>query len=480
MTKRSLTSQTLIVTFGRSIEKITILLLTIILSRYLTKFDYGTYRQFLLISSTLTLMFAIGLPASINYFIPRLDTNKQKMFISQTILVLILLGLILGLFLIIGKSYISALFNNQKIESLIILLALFSFLSLPITIYHNFFISINKAKLTGLLSIIFGLLKFIFMLVPVILGLSLNYIIISLVLFTFFQFIVIIFNVVNSYDNFRIKFSNSLLREQLHFALPLGMAAIVGILIRKTDQIMVSSFFPPDQYAIYANGAMEIPFLTILTSSAMAVLTPFLVKSYNDGNKKAFVDKWNNSLAKISLIIFPITIFLMFFSKEAMIVLFSRKYAESSSIFRIYLLIEFCRITIFGNILLALGKSKLIFLYTVVTFFLNIILNFIFIKTLGLIGPVIATVLSVYFMNFLQLRKISAILRIKVKNIWPWKKLIVLAVSVCIFASITYTIKFLQRDDIFNLFIGGSFFSIIYLIYILKFYKEYIPNFKIR
>ena len=140
---------------------------------------------------------------------------------------------------------------------------------------------------------------------------------------------------------------------------------MVGILIKKMDQIMISTFFSPEQYAIYVNGAFEIPFLMVVPISAMAVLMPYLVKCYKNNNKDDFVKKWGNSVFKVSLIVFPVTMFFIFFAQESMVVLFSKKYFASSYVLRIYLLSQIVRITIFGNIFLILGKTKLVLKYSI-------------------------------------------------------------------------------------------------------------------
>lgn len=479
--KNSLSTQTIIVTFGKSSEKIVLLLLSIILSRYLSVSDYGAYKQTLLVFSTLVVIFTIGIPNSISYFVPQLSENKQKTLILQTYILLTILGLTVSLLMFFGANLIANSFHNEKLSIFLKWLSLYPIFFLPSQSYTNLFISLGRAKLTGLLSLGFGIIKFIFVLSVVLLGISIQYIFMSLVIFSIIQFIIVLAIVFNLFRHIKICWDILLLKEQLFFTLPIGVSAMIGIIIKKMDQIMISTFFNPKQYAIYVNGAIEIPFLMVISVSAMAVLMPFLVKSYKNGNIDGFVNKWSNSVFKVSLIVFPITIFFMFFAQEAMVVLFSKKYFDSSYVFRIYLIAQIVRITVYGNIFLVLGKSKMIFKFTLIALILNLIMNFMFIHFFGFIGPAIATVFSIIILAFMQLKKISSIIKMKLSDLWPWRKLLLLLISVIIIASISSLIILLDLNNIITLILGSIVFSTLYYFLINVLFSNELPQkFRLR
>jgi len=460
--KNSLSTQTIIVTFGKSSEKIVLLLLSIILSRYLSVSDYGAYKQTLLVFSTLVVIFSIGIPNSISYFVPQLSISKQKTLILQTYILLTILGLIVSLLMFFGADLFATSFHNEKLTLFLKWLSLYPLFFLPTQSYTNLFISLERAKLTGLLSLSFGIIKFILVLSVVLVDLPIQYIFMSLVLFSIVQFIIVLAIVFNLFRHIRTCWDILLLKEQLFFTLPIGVSAMIGIIIRKMDQIMISTFFTPKQYAVYVNGAIEIPFIMIISTSAMAVLMPFLVKSYKIGDINSFVNKWSNSVFKVSLIVFPITIFFMFFAQETMVVLFSKKYIASSYVFRIYLISQIVRITVYGNIFLVIGKSKLIFKFTLIALILNLVMNFMFIHIFGFIGPAIATVFSIIILAFMQLKKISSIIKMKLSDLWPWRKLLLLLISVIIIASISSLFILLDFNNIITLILGGITFSMLY------------------
>jgi len=286
--------------------------------------------------------------------------------------------------------------------------------------------------------------------------------------------LLIFFLIFKNFCGIKLKLSFENLIEQIKFAAPIGFSSILGIIIIKVDQIMISSFFSVEEYATYSIGTLEIPFINILTVAAMAVLTPFLVQQYRNKRIDLFINKWNNSILKIGYIIFPVSIFFMFFSRETIILLYSGKYAASAIIFKIYLFRLFVKITFFGHILLALGKSKIIFIFTLIALIVNISLNFLFIKVFGFTGPAIATVIATFLISLLQLNKISKIIKIKFSQIWPWSKLFLILLISIMCGYISSLFKLLEINEIILLISGGILFLSLYLLTTQYLLKKYI------
>lgn len=471
--KNSHTFNTFIVTLGRSFERIVLLISTIILSRYLTQTDYGTYRQVILITGLMITIFSFGIPQSINYFLPQFSRDTQKSFIIQTMIFQIALGVLSAIIIWFGAGFISASFQNVAFKGFLRFMVLYPIFLLPVSSYSNIFICIDKAKLSGILSSILGVIKLILILIPVFLKLSVYYIFFAINIFVIVQFVLIIFIIFRLFTKINVKFSYEIFIKQIKFALPIGFASILGILIVKIDQLMISSYFSTEEYATYSIGSLEIPFVNILTVSAMAVLTPFFVKQFKDQRIDLFIKKWQNSLLKISYIIFPVSIFFIFFAEETMVFLYSDKYLLSAMIFRIYVFRLFVKITFFGHILLALGRSKIIFIYTLITLITNIVLNFVSIKLFGFIGPAIATVIASYIISFLQLMKISKILTIKFSQIWPWRKLFFILLISFLCGLMTSWLRYLKLNEGILLVLEGLIFISLFLFltqYLLKKY----------
>ena len=84
MSKLSLADKAGIIGLGRFLRALGKLLLAIIIVRLLSKFDYGTYRQIFMLYSLFSIIFFLGLPTSVYYFVPRINKEDSKTFIIQS------------------------------------------------------------------------------------------------------------------------------------------------------------------------------------------------------------------------------------------------------------------------------------------------------------------------------------------------------------------------------------------------------------
>ena len=408
------------IAFGQGLAAISSIIAGAILSRYLTKETYGTYRQLWLVYNTLCPLITLGIPTSVNYFVPQLKKSEQSTFNLQTFVILTAGGAILSTLFFLGAPIIANFFHNPALMPVAQLFALIPVFVLPTLYYKNIFICLNRPFLVASLSAGLAVGRLFAVGVPAIMGYGLNGVLIGLLVFSSLQLAIVASLI---FKTLGIRFSGwsfNLLQRQLRYALPLGLASIVGTLTLQLDKIVISSFFSASQYAVYVNGAIEIPLIGIVTSSVMAVLMPEFVRLNADGRLKHLLVLWHSAIRKVALIILPTMVFLLIYAPEFLTLLFSAKYTDSATIFRVYLLALPNRITTFGTILLSLGFSGLVMRYSVFALLLNLGLNYLFVNTVGFIGPAIGTVIAIYFINYLQLQKIASLMSDRLGSIFPW------------------------------------------------------------
>ncbi|MAR35016.1 MAG: hypothetical protein CL714_05765 [Chloroflexi bacterium] len=420
----SLSKKAFIISFGKVINRLSALFAIIYLSYSLSKDVYGTYRQVWLLFNMLVPMLSLGIPVSINYFLPLLDENQRKTFSIQTYFLLCFLGIIFSLLLFFGSNVFAILFNNPEIAILIKYFSIIPFLCLPTLFYQNLFVCLDNPILATKVSLFSSATYILAIILPIYLGYTVSEMIGFLTIHYLIQFIIFSFLMYRTFINIDFDYSFSLLKRQVYYAIPVGLTSVIGLVSINVDKIFISSFFSPEIFAEYANGAMELPFIGILTGSIMAVLMPEFVKLYNDKNINNLIKIWHSSIIKVAFIFFPMMCVLFIYSEEFMTLFFSSKYKSSAEIFKIYLLGLPCRITIFGIILLSLNLSTYVFKYSIYTFILNLIFNYILINQFGVVGPAISTIIVTYFIATLQLNRISKEFNCKFSAVFPWKKLI--------------------------------------------------------
>jgi O-antigen/teichoic acid export membrane protein len=453
--------------FATSMERIVVFM---ILSRTLSQSDYGTYQQVWLFYLTILPLFVMGLPSSLLYFIPKSTLIQRKTVVFQTLVLLEIVGLIFCAITFFTAPLMASQFNNPTLVSYLRIFAFYPLFSLSPKILNLLMIANDKPINSAISSVIYSIISIIFIITPSIIGLPLVYTFygaISGAAIFFFGFLLYLGRY---YRNQKIIWDWKLLLSQVVYSIPLGLGSILGTLSTQINRFVVSSSFSTELFAIFTNGAFEIPFIGMITGSLMTVLIPeFVSRLEKKESTQSVWQLWNDSTLKTALLLFPITIYFLVFSSDIMIVLFSTKYVESTSIFRIYLLVTFVRITQYGSLLQAMGKTKLILIISIIGLILNLLFSMVSIPLLGLHGPAWANVATVYMWAIMYLFIIHNLLKIPISMIMPWKRLFKLLIVAILTGFIVYPILLLELNPILRLSFGAFLYFVIYFILQLAF-----------
>ena len=126
-TEYSLSEKAFIISFGALIKRLAALFAIIYLSYNLSKDIYGSYRQVGLLFNTLIPIISIGIPVSINYFIPLLNDNQRKSFVVQTYILLCILGFLFSLIMFLELTASLFCLKTLKYQVLLNIFLLFHF-----------------------------------------------------------------------------------------------------------------------------------------------------------------------------------------------------------------------------------------------------------------------------------------------------------------------------------------------------------------
>jgi O-antigen/teichoic acid export membrane protein len=129
------------------------------------------------------------------------------------------------------------------------------------------------------------------------------------------------------------------------------------------------------------------------------------------------------------MIIYPLMVYLFIFSEEFITLIFSSKYSGSAPVFRIYLAALIPNVTWYGALLVALGKSRDVFIASSLSLICNLILNLLLIQGFGFLGPAYATVITAFLVWFYWLFRIRKVLHVGWLDVFPWRKLLFILLS---------------------------------------------------
>jgi O-antigen/teichoic acid export membrane protein len=438
----SRTKSTIFLSIGKVLASISALLIASLLAHKLSYKDFASYKQLLLTYKISSPVLILGLNQILMFYIPR-DIKNGRKYLGINLASLFLMALIAITFIFIFNSYIASYFNNDDLSYLLYFFAFYFLFNLPIGSFDAVFVSYQKTKQLAIFSIISKTSIFLILIVLYLLNsFTIDKIVLTIVVVSFINFTIGFIWAYRISSGNIMSFSLKDIKNQILFSIPLGINNMIAIWVYNMDKLIVGRTTDAKNFAIYSNGAMEIPLLGIITGAVTMVLMSDFSRWYKEKNYADIIKTWNNSIKKTALIIFPIFFFMLLNSENIMLLLYGEKFKESAVIFNIFLLILPLRIANYGSIFIAAGKQKLILYRTLTEMVLILALAFVFNEMFGFKGVAIAVVLVTLTFNiFYNLYTISKILQTSIKQLMPFKYLLKIAI-LCLFALLPMLFSF--------------------------------------
>lgn len=370
---------------------------SMLLSRYFTKEDYGTYKQVMYVYSTLLVVFTLGLPRAYSYYLPRVTKGQAKDLITKLNYLLLLMGLIMSICLFFGATFIANALKNKELTTPIKYFSLVPLFMLPTMGVDGVLATYKKAQLLA----IYKLCSQIFILCAVVLPVILfkgdiNNAIIGFTISSFLCFIfamLLKYKPIKEYKKDKSPYSY---KEIFKYTIPIIGATIWGVVIAATDQFFISRYFGSNVFADFSNGSLELPFVGMIISSTTIVLSPIFSKyavNINDESKKEIILLWQSVINKTVKLIYPFVIFCFCFADIIMTFLYGQKYIDSGVYFQIKIIVNFFTIITYGPLLLSIGGEKFYYRVHMYGAIILVILEWLAIKLFD--SPYLITVISV-------------------------------------------------------------------------------------
>ncbi|MFH1278336.1 MAG: oligosaccharide flippase family protein [Candidatus Eisenbacteria bacterium] len=399
---------------------VTVLVVSMFLSRHLDRALYGTFQQTWFFTNMCIEIALLGFPVGILYFGPKLTPGERKGFLIRVTALLALVGALLALGLFLGAPFVARTFRNPMLLGTLRTFALYALFVVPGMPMDAFLITQNRHRLLGVVTIAHSAVLVAAVFLPALLGLALSAILWSLVGYGLVRAGLLLGASAHTVAGVAAETKPGLLRAFVGYSLPVALNDLLRILARWLDKNIVSAFFNPETFAIYANGAVEIPFVNVLAGAISSVVIPEFSRLSEEGKKEEMLALWHRAILKAGAILIPLFAFLMVLAVPFLVFLFSSAYADSAGPFRVYLLLLPLRSATYTPVLLALGRSKLVAAVALVDVLANLGLSILLIPRFSYLGPAIATVIATYAQAIFYLVVTSKLLGVPWRSVFPW------------------------------------------------------------
>lgn len=444
-----------------------------LLSRFRTVNEYGTYSQLSLVITLAISLFTLGFPESSNYFLARANSaEKRREFLSVFYTLNTLTCIVIGLVLLASIPLIEIYFKNDSIKKFAYFLAIYPWAKVTINTISNVLVVYGKTKKLVVINICTALVALASVLLIQLLGLAFADYVVSFLIGNVVIAIWIYFIVFKLEKGLTISLDKTLIIQILKYSIPIGLAALVSTINVEIDKFMIGGLVDTEALAYYTNAGKELP-LSLVATSLTTILMPIMARKLKAKDNSSAMQLWGDAIQLSFILSCFFTVTCIVFAPQIITILYSQKYLPGVDVFRIYSFVLILRTTYWGMVLSAVGKTRLIFRASVFSLGLNVALNYLFYIAFGFIGPAIASVVSIASVSFFQVIQTSKTVDVPFSKIFPWKSLLkITMINITWGIAAWFTLKVLNIGvdalDIVMAIIIGILFSGIYVILLIN------------
>lgn len=454
------------VAIGKILAMLAQFIMPLFLTRYLTKQDYGLYSQFYLIFGFLLSIFGMGMPSSLYFFYPKSSDKEKNSLVWGTYLMLITIGLIgCGVFMIPQVSHY--IINNETLEHYALLISVCVFLAMPSLMVDPLSV-VRKDKLLAIFyhpsEIIF---KIILVIIFALLFKSLTAIFHGILILQFILFLLTFVYIIHHYRISIGYISFDLLKKQIAYSLPFGIAVILNTFAGRFDKLMSISYLTAEEYATYSIAFFGVPGIMQIYDSLCQVNVTNMAKLYKENNIEGVLLEYKRFVIKTLSFSLPIIFVVFVYSPQMIELLFSSKYLDSVPFFRIYILTFIIGMFGSGTILRAINRTKLSMKAYLISVLITIPLTIILLKHYGIWGAISAAVISAIIPKLIQIIFEIRCINSSLRDYFPWTTMMrLLLVSLLCLVPVILLNIFVNINILSAILMSIAYILLVYAIYI--------------
>jgi O-antigen/teichoic acid export membrane protein len=263
-----------------------------------------------------------------------------------------------------------------------------------------------------------------------------------------------------------------MMRQQMVYALPLGVASILLQLQTTLDNYFVSNLYGAEAYAIYSIGCFQLPLVIILTESIGLTTLPRISQLQSLGKTREVVGLLSRMIRKQAFIYLPLYVLLLVIGREFIVLLFTQRYLGSWPIFAVNLIL-------IPLAIISSASDPVIRAYSAHRYFvlrIRIVLVILLLLSLWVIAPRFGMLGAITVMACISIlesvviaSKVASILGVGIRDVAFLKDVGKIALAACGAGAVTWALRALMSDMavVTILAVCGAVFSLVYLAFVL-------------
>lgn len=394
-----------------SIKFITLFLgivITRLLSQYLSVHAYGTYSQVMMLVSSISYLAILGMIDGVNYFnCSERDPKKREAYISTLFCLQCIVSAVAGTILFLGSGLLCRYFDNPELKRLLIFAAILPFFQNILQMLQVLIVSIGRAKILAIRNLFVSLVRLTAVIAIIALSGDIAVVFTTVAVMDVCQMAVFLPMLKKNQCTVNLLHADfSLVKRIAYYCGPMAVFISINSVNRDLDKYLIALVTDTETVALYANASKQLPFDIIMTSFC-TVLQPEITRLVAERKMDKAIPLYK-MLLEIALIPNVIMCGAAIAAAPALMqFLYSDKYLAGLTIFCIYIAVDLIRFSNMTLVLSAAGETRKVMFIGLGTVVLNGMLNIVLYDAVGLIGPACATLITTFLSGAVMI-KLSA------------------------------------------------------------------------
>ncbi len=422
----SVLKPTLVLMMGRALAFGGTFMIPLVLARVFDQAQFGTYKQLLLVCSTIWAVAPLGMSESLYYFLPR-EPRRAGAYVANTTLFLAAAGLGSVGLLIAGGGRLATGLANADAAQYLARVGAFAALMLVTAPLETVMIARRRYAGAAWTYAISDLGRAALLAIPAALTGSLLWLFDGALLFA-------VLRLVFTLAYLRRELGHDLrpdlgaLRAHLAYALPFGAAGLVLIAQDTYHQYVVSSHFGVAAFAVYSVGCLQVPLVDFIAGPAGNVVMVGMSELRQD--QDAVLRLWHETTRQLALVFVPLVALLEVVARDLIVAFYTPLYVESVPIFRLWCLTILFSVLQTDAVLRVHARTRFIFVLNLVRLAVIVATIGWALRAFGIPGAALAAVSALALAKGLALARMGSLMGSGLRRVLPWGSLAtILAVS---------------------------------------------------
>lgn len=406
---------------ANSFDYATQFLLPLVLVRCLTADEFGQYRLLWLTVMTVMAVASLAMPQSLYYFLPRADAPTRRLYIHQTLLYMLSVGL-LGGWAVSAWNPLQphAIDALNRFGWLVPCLVLFwvssSLLDILPTIEE-------RVRWQAGVTIALATLRALTLGAAAWLTADLTVLIWLLLALLLFKILLLVRYVGQHHGLDGPWLAGQRFLGQIRHAAPFGLSSALFTLRAQADQWVVASLFAVHSFAAFSIAAVLGPLVNLFRLSVNHAFLPSMSRLHASGDLAGMLDLNSRANVLVGRMVYPLLAFAFVFAEEMVSVVYTAQYIEAANVMRVYIFSLAAMVVEVFSIMLLLKEGLFAMRLNLLALAVSIALSWFGAQSFGLPGAAAGSVTALYLDRFLTLRRISRRLEVPLGQLQDWRTL---------------------------------------------------------